>query len=101
MQGSQVIKIIINLESADATLGKATRRAKKPWISNEVLLLAEEKSKLRRDKGTKAKEERYKNLRSEIQRNIRKDKAYWLEERCREVNGVNIAGKAKEMYSAI
>ena len=35
-------------ETANKTLGELKRYPKKPWISNEVLSLAEEKSKLRK-----------------------------------------------------
>ena len=46
-------------------------------------MLAEEKSNLRKKGRSPDKEQRYKELRSEIQRRIRKDKADWLEEQCK------------------
>ena len=64
-------------------------------------MLAEEKSKLRRERGTPSKDHRYRELRSEIQRRIRNDKASWLEEQCKQVNDLNAAGKSKEMFNAI
>jgi len=87
--------------TAVETLGKATRHPKKPWISNEVLQLAEEKSKLRRERCSPNKERRYKELRSEIQRRVRRDKEAWLEDKCHQITDFNAVGKSKEMYATI
>ena len=62
-------------ETADQVLGKWKRQPKKPWISTTVLMLAEEKSNLRKKGRSPDLEQCYKELRSEIQRRIRKDKA--------------------------
>ena len=72
-------------ETADQTLGKCKRKPKKLWISSEVLKLAEEKSNFRKKKRANDQEQRYKDMMSEIQRKIRKDKAAWLEDRCQQI----------------
>ena len=72
-------------KTADQVLGKCKRQPKKPWISTTVLMLAEEKSNLRKKGRSPDQEQRYKELRSEIQRRIRKDKADWLEDQCKQI----------------
>ena len=63
-------------QTAEQTLGRIKRSPKKPWIRQEVLDLAEEKSRLRiKQRNTPTQTSRYKELRAEIQRNIRRDKA--------------------------
>ncbi len=64
-------------QTAEQTLGRIKRSPKKPWISQEVLDLAEEKSRLR-NKATKSSNSDIPLqgiVRVEIQRNIRRDKA--------------------------
>ena len=58
-------------ETANKILGEMKRNPKKPWISNEVLKLTEDKSKLRKNRNTPAQDQRYKDLRSEIQRKLK------------------------------
>ena len=77
------------------------RNPKKPWISNEVLKLAEDKSKLRKNRNTPAQDQRYKDLRSEIQRKLRKDKASWLEEQCQKIGEHDKMGQSKKMFDMI
>jgi hypothetical protein len=71
-------------ETAGKTLGRIKRSPKKPWLCKEVLKLAEEKSQLRKQTSP-ANLERYKEVRAEIQRNIRRDKAVWLEDQCQQI----------------
>ncbi|XP_072048767.1 craniofacial development protein 2-like [Amphiura filiformis] len=71
--------------TAEQTIGRAKRVPKKPWISQEVLDLAEEKSKLRKQSNTPTQKQRYKELRAEIQRRIRRDKTTWLDEQCKQI----------------
>jgi hypothetical protein len=88
-------------ETADQTLGKGKRYPKKPWISSEVLKLAEEKSNLRKKRSSPDQEQRYKELRSEIQRKVRADKAVWLEDQCRQIDEFDRQGKSKKMFDTI
>ena len=88
-------------ETANKILGEMKRNPKKPWISNEVLKLAEDKSKLRKNRNTPAEDQRYKDLRSEIQRKLRKDKASWLEEQCQKIGEHDKMGQSKKMFDMI
>ena len=64
-------------------------------------MLAEEKSNLRKKCRSSDQEQRYKELRSEIQRRIRKDKADWLEDQCKQMKEFDCQGKSKKMYDTI
>ncbi|XP_072016996.1 uncharacterized protein [Amphiura filiformis] len=88
-------------QTAEQTIGRAKRVPKKPWISQEVLDLAEEKSKLRKQSNTPTQKQRYKELRAEIQRRIRRDKTTWLEEQCKQIKDFDATGKSKAMFEQI
>ena len=88
-------------QTTEQTLGRVKRTPKKPWISHEVLDLAEEKSRLCKQRNTPTQISCYKELRAEIQRNIRRDKAAWLEEQCKQVSDHDATGKSKAMFEQI
>ncbi|XP_072027692.1 uncharacterized protein [Amphiura filiformis] len=88
-------------QTAEQTIGRAKRVPKKPWVSQEVLDLAEEKSKLRKQSNTPTQKQRYKELRAEIQRRIRRDKTTWLEEQCKQIKDFDATGKSKVMFEQI
>ena len=52
-------------KTADQVLGKCKCQPKKPWISTTVLMLAEEKSNLRKKGRSPDQEQHFKELRSE------------------------------------
>ena len=66
-----------------------------------MLKLAEEKSNLRKKRNSPDQEQRYKELRSEIQRKVRADKAAWLEDQCRQIDEFDRQGKSKKMFDTI
>ena len=88
-------------ETAERVLGKCKRQPKTPWISDTVLMLAEEKSNLRKKGRPPDQDQRYKELRSEIQRRIRKDKAEWLEDQFKQIKEFDCRGKSKKMFETI
>ena len=75
----------IYTESADKTLGKKKGKPSKPYISEEVFLLAQEKSKARKEQ----RWEDYKSLKREIRAKIRRDKTNWLEKECAKITIAN------------
>ncbi len=86
-------------QTAEENLGRIKRTPKKPWISQEVLDLAEEK--VRKERNTDTQRHLYNNLRAEIQRIIRRDKAAWLDEQCKQINEYDNIGKSKAMFEQI
>ena len=88
-------------ETADKILGELKRYSKDPWISNEVLNLSEKKNKLRTLRSSPAQDQRYNDLRSEIQRKLRKDMAIWPENQCQKIGEFDTMGKSKTVYGMI
>ena len=64
-------------------LGKAKRNAKKPWIKQQTLLKVDEKRRYRQAKDiSEEANSRYKQLKREVQQQIKKDKEDWFNEEC-------------------
>ena len=59
-------------------------------------MLAEEKSNFRKKDRLPDQEQRYKELRYEIQRRIRKDRADWLVDQCKQIKEFDCQGKCKK-----
>ena len=87
----------IYTESADKTLGKKKGKPSKPYISEEVFLLAQEKSKARKEQ----RWEDYKSLKREIRAKIRRDKTNWLEKECAKITIANAERKSKQFFQQI
>ena len=66
-----------------------------------MLLLAEEKSKLRKKRNNPLNEERYVELRADIQRKIRRDNVKWIEDECNEIAQHHSEGRTRSMYEKI
>ena len=84
-------------ECAEAKLGKKTRKASKPYISEEVMELARKKSQARKNN----KKEEYQELKREIKSKVRRDKEAWLEAECAKITQSNVQRKSKEMFQQI
>ena len=84
-------------EVADETLGRAKKKTNKPYISDEVRMLAKEKSQARREN----KKDEYKRLKREIRQKIRRDKNNWLQQECSKITTANAERKSKEVYNQI
>ena len=83
------------------TLGKKRRVPKKPWISQEVLTLAEEKSTLMKQRNRGTTKLRIRELKAEIQRKVRRDKIAWVEEKCDKIKDMERCGNTKAMFQTI
>ncbi|CAF5217595.1 unnamed protein product, partial [Rotaria magnacalcarata] len=79
-------KIESAIKEAASTAIPAKRIAKKPWISEETLKIAEEKRKLRQVKdASNVKMQEYKDLCKKVKKAARKDKESWIQKQCEEV----------------
>ena len=85
------------LESAENVLGRKERKKSKPYISENVKKLAMEKKKARKEN----RRLEYKNLKSEIRKQIRKEKREWLERECAKLTAANEHQKSKEIFQQI
>ena len=55
----------------------------------------------RREAKSKGKKERYKHLNAEFQRRARRDKKTFLSDQCKEIEGNNRMGKARDLFKKI
>ena len=86
------------IDIAEKKLGKKKKsRPVKPYISEEVYRLAEEKSKAKKQ----GKTEEYKKLKTEVRAKVRRDKAEWLEKECAKITEANMERKSKKLFDQI
>jgi hypothetical protein len=87
-------------DAAEKVAGRKRKKIKKPWITDDIVKLTEEKKQyknLKEEEGRK----RYKAIRNEINRKARKAKENWMEERCEEVEKSLRTGKVNEAYRTV
>ena len=73
-----------------------------PWITEEVLELSKERSKLKQEKiKDPSLRPRYNFLNREIHRKTKDCKDKWLQDLCSKVENAHQAAKSKEVYSTI
>ena len=79
------------------TITKKNKCKKAKWLSEEVLLIA---MKRRKVKG-KGEKERYTHMNAEFQRIARRDKKAFLSDQCKEIEENNRFGKTREHFKKI
>ena len=67
------------------------------WLSGEALQIAVK----RREAKNKGQKERYKHLNAEFHRIARRDKKDFLSDQCKEIEGNNRMGKARDLFKKI
>lgn len=89
-------------DTSKKLLGYRKAQKPKPWISEEVIRLSEERSKVKLEiKSNQNRRPRYNYLTREIKRKTKGCKDEWLKELCRNVDNAHQATKTKEVYSTI
>ena len=74
------------IKKAAETAIPASRSAKRPWISEETLKLADEKRALKQTRNASAqKEQQYKGLCKKVKKSARQDKERWIQQQCEEI----------------
>ena len=81
-------------ESMTKIIPKKKICKKTKWLSEETFNLAEE----RRDAKSKGERERYTQLIAEFQRRARRDKNFFLNEQCKEIEQSNRMGKTRDLF---
>ena len=95
-------KIESAIRKAAETTIPVCRSAKKPWISEETLKLADEKRALKQTRNASAqKEQQYKGLYKKVKKSARQDKERWIQQRCKEIEKGLAIGRTRQAYSLI
>lgn len=76
-----IIKETIKCQAREV-IGSQRKEAKKPWMTNEIIELINEKRKYKNQNNIQA-QQIYKRIRNEIQRKIKKAKEEWLDGQCK------------------
>eukprot|EP00117_Sycon_ciliatum_P002825 scpid39255/ scgid7883/ len=85
-------------EVAEEVVGRSGRKKPpKPWISEEVIALAERK-RIARCTG---KDQEYKDLKLEVRRRIRCDRRKWLEDKCKHIESSGRNHDIREVFNII
>jgi len=88
-------------QAADEEL-KVLQKPRKPWISQDTLLLVEDKqaAKARRLKCPEAMKE-YTDIYKKVKKSARKDKRIWIQEQCAKVEQNHTDNKEREAYKLV
>ena len=88
-------------KAAEATI-PISRSAKKAWISEETLKLADEKRALKQTRNASTQEEQqYKGLCKKVKKSARQDKERWIQQQCEEIEKSLAIGRTRQAYSLI
>jgi hypothetical protein len=88
-------------DAADATI-PARNTAKKPWISDDTLKLAEKKRKLKQTKDeSNQKAQEYKDICKQVKKSARQDKEHWIGQQCEDIEKGLKIGNSRQAYRLI
>ena len=95
-------KIEVAIKKAVETTTPASRRIKKPWISEETLKIADEKRTLKQSKNASAqKEQQYKDLCKKVKKSVRQVKERWIQQQWEEIQKDLPIGITRQAYNLI
>ena len=84
-------------ETAVKTIPMEKKCKKAKWLSEEALRRAVK----RKEAKSKGEKERYKHLKAEFQRIVRRDKKAFFSSQCKEIEENNRMGKTRELFKKI
>ena len=88
------------LESADKNIGKCKIVGRKPWITENILRLMDERRNNKNRKDEKSQSE-YRRLRNQIKRECKLAKEEWINEKCNEIEEQMKKGCSDGAYGKI
>ena len=88
------------LKSAEANLGGIKRTGRKPWVSDDILQLMDERRKYKNASDEESKRN-YRQLRNAINRKCKLAKEEWIKEKCSEVEREMNIGKIDGAYRKV
>lgn len=96
----------LQIEQAIQQAIKATTTAqptaKKPWISQQTLILADQKRKAKQTKQNSSTDnQRYKNLCNQVKKSARMDKNKWIQDQCEAIQRGLSVGNNKQAYQLV
>ena len=95
-------KIAAVIKKATEATIPVSRSAKKPWISEEILKLADEKRTLKQTKNTSPqKEQQYKDHCKKVKQPARQGKESCIQQQCEEIEKNLPIGKTRQAYNLI
>ena len=95
-------KIAEAIKNAAESTIPAKRITRKPWISEETLVLADEKRRLKQMKNVSEKYvQAYRDSCKKVKRSARQDKEHWIHTQCEEVEKGLSIGSTRQAYSLI
>ena len=86
----------ILLETAEETIGFKQRQKQKMWISDETFAIVKEK----REAKSKCPE-KYRELKTVVQRHLRGDKQQYLDGVCKEAEDANANGNTRKWFQIV
>ena len=90
------------LKQAAESVIPSSEKPKKKWITEETLLLAQGKRKLKlRINDSKEMAAKYKKACNEVRKSARKDKQEWLDKQCKDIEIYRGEFKSREVYKLI
>lgn len=94
-----VLKGVIS-KAADEKVGRKTRTIRKPWITEEILELIDERRKHKNstDEGGRVE---YRRLKNEVDRKCKEAKERWLHNKCKTVELCMAKGKVDAAYRKV
>ena len=93
--------IKLSLENASkVVIGKEERKVKKPWITEEILELMEERRK-RKNSRNEEDQTKYKQLRNQINRKCKKAKEEYINKHCEDIEQEIKRGKLDVAYRKV
>ena len=88
-------------KAAEVTIS-VSRSAKKPWISEETLKLADEKRALKQTKNASPKKEQQcRDLYKKVKKSVRQDKERSIQQQCEEIEKNLAIGRTRQAHSLI
>jgi len=88
-------------ESAEETIGhECRRRAKKPWVTEEMLRKMDERRRWKQVNTPEGKQQ-YRKLNNELRRETDRAKEKYWEEQCEEIEEMERAGKMDKLYRRV
>ena len=88
------------LETAEELLGKR-QRPKKPWVTNEILVLCDRRRELKKMKGDPVGAQIYREANNNVRKAMKKAKKVWIEHQCTEI-GENLSrNNSRKAYQVV
>ena len=80
---------------------KKKKKKKQPWISDETLIMIEERKRLKKRKQVEPEKTLYREVNKEVKLLCKRDRKAFLEVKCKKIENLMSENKSREMYKEI